>query len=181
MFNVQFNVAKIISGGLGAICLTHVNDYNIHLYVFNSEWQRHIKSYKKSKIGTWDYILEKSRDAHSTPTIPVSPVNRGCVSVMVWLTIVWEPLRSIFALCDRKTAKEREAILKDPVRPLLQIMFPLNVPIFQNDYSSTQAAKQIQAWSQKILKLSLWIEQRRLIIKTLGCLCAHLESISERT
>lgn len=50
----------------------------------------------------------------------------------------------MIALHDRKTAKESEAIFKDPEHPMVQILFPPNVPIFQNDYSPRHAAKHSQ-------------------------------------
>ncbi len=53
----------------------------------------------------------------------------------------------MIALHDCKTAKE--AIFKDPEHPVVQILFPPNVTIFQNDFSPWHTGKH----SQRIYKL----------------------------
>lgn len=42
---------------------------------------------------------------------------------MAWLAITWEPLWSMIALHNHKTAKKGEAIFKDQQHPMVQILF----------------------------------------------------------
>ena len=100
--------------------------------------------------------LGKVRGCPTISTTQFPPVSHDCGCVMIWFAILWESFCSITALHYCKTAKESEAILKDQVHSVVQILLLL-VPIFQNDYSLRQPAKH----SLQVIQF-LWILHKKI-------------------
>lgn len=94
---------------------------------------------------------------------------------MLWLAILWESLCSITALCDRKTAKESEAISKNPRHPMVQILFPHNVPIFQNYYSPDKLLNKFKCGLNRSKNYSVFMDWTEMFNNT------DLEGTAERT
>ena len=68
-------------------------------------------------------------------------VIHGSRAVIVGLAVFWGPLGAMIALHDCITAKEYEAILQKQVHPVVWMLLPLDIPIYQDDNTVMQAAK----------------------------------------
>lgn len=184
-FKSSFRVAKITTGCLWAICLTHyhmrvticiwymlVHGNNFKLYL-NKNIVSSLCSFGTFSNSLYAKVMDKyTRDEKSLKYVHRSTSGlKGCSEYTHNYNLVNHLVGLImFNICSVWSGniqrKRSYCILKDPVQPILQILFPHNFPIFQNEYSARQAAKQIQAWSRQIFKWYFWIEQRCSVIST---------------
>jgi hypothetical protein len=83
----------------------------------------------------WVYVWKIPKKAYNPE------VKHRSGSVMIWAVISQYTAGPIIALCGQITASDCVDILGDPVNPVVQILFPNNDAIFQDDSSHTHNQK----------------------------------------
>ena len=68
---------------------------------------------------------------------------------MIWVAISWCFAGSIFTVNGRNTASEYVGILDNQVHPMVQMLFPNNDAVFQDDSLPIHTARCVQSWFEE--------------------------------
>jgi hypothetical protein len=68
---------------------------------------------------------------------------------MIWVAISWCSAGSVFTVNARNTASDYVDILDNQVHPMVQMLFPNNNAVFQDDYLPIRTAKSVQSWFEE--------------------------------
>jgi hypothetical protein len=86
------------------------------------------------------YVQRTPKKAYN-PECLVPTVKYGAGYVMIWTAMFWYSAISIILLIGRITASNYVDIIGDQVHPLVQMLFPKNVAVFQDDISPIHTTK----------------------------------------
>jgi hypothetical protein len=81
---------------------------------------------------------------------------------MIWATISWYSAGPIITLNGRNTASDYMDSLGNQVHPMVQMLYPNNEAIFQDDSSPMHTARSIHSWFEQYedaLQHLLWPAQ----------------------
>jgi hypothetical protein len=70
-------------------------------------------------------------------------------SVMIWIAISWYSAGPIFIVNGRNTASDYVDIVGNQVHPTVQMFFPNNDAVFQDDNSPMPTARSVQSWFEE--------------------------------
>jgi hypothetical protein len=93
------------------------------------------------------YVWRTLEEAYS-PECTVPTAKHGGGSVMVWAAISWYSIL-LFTLHGRITAREYVDRLCNQVHPILQMLFPNNDAVFQDDNTPIHTAGTVQSWFEE--------------------------------
>jgi len=90
----------------------------------------------------WVYVWRTSKQVNK-PECLVPTVKHGGGSVMIWAAISWYSAGRVITMNGRITASDYMDILGSQVNPVVQMLFPNNDAIFQDDNLSKHTARKV--------------------------------------
>jgi hypothetical protein len=94
------------------------------------------------------YFWRSPKEAHNAECL-VQTVKHGGGSVMVWVAIPWYSDAPIITLQGRITARDYVDRLDNQVHSMIQILFPNNDAVFQDDSFPIHTARTVQSWFEE--------------------------------
>jgi len=129
----------------------------------SDDWKYIIWSYVLSftlfPTSGWVYVWTSPKDIHN-PACLVPVVKHGARSVMIWAAIS-SILLVLYLFWSQITASDYVDILGSQLHPMIQVLFPNNDTIFQDDLP-IHTARSVQSWFEKnedALQHLLWLAQ----------------------
>ena len=109
------------------------------------DWKYMIWSGESSMLfptSGWVSVWKTPKEANS-PECMVPTVKHGGRSVMIWAAIYWYSAGPIITLNGWITANDYVDILGNQVHPVVQMLFPNNSAVFQDDSSPIHTARSV--------------------------------------
>jgi hypothetical protein len=90
------------------------------------------------------YIWKTPKEAYSSKCLVSKVKHKGC-SVVVWAAILWNSVGLIITFHGRITARQYGNRLLNQVHPMIQILFPNNDAVLEDDNALTHTAGTVQS------------------------------------